>query len=118
MRKSVCAKMIFCLLHFLPLFVTFPGLHGLRVNPYGLYEDIVVEISNQVPRQKCQRALDNLEVSHFFSINVLCVDHVILTGCRILKLVSNDEMIITFEKKDDLCFKLFTLSFLLYITYV
>ena len=65
MRKSVCAKMIFCLLHFLPLFVTFPGLHGLRVNPYGLYEDIVVEISNQVPRQKCQRALDNLEVSPF-----------------------------------------------------
>ena len=77
MRKSVCAKMIFCLLHFLTLFVTFPGLHGLRVNPYGLYEDIVVEISNQVPRQKCQRALDNLEVSPFFSINVLCVDHVI-----------------------------------------
>ena len=66
MRKVACAKMIFCLLHFLPLFVTFPGLHGLRVNPYGLYEDIVVEISNQVPRQKCQRALDNLEVSPFF----------------------------------------------------
>ena len=66
MRKVACAKMIFCLLHFLPLFVTFPGLYGLRVNPYGLYEDIVVEISNQVPRQKCQRALDNLEVSPFF----------------------------------------------------
>ena len=46
------------------LFVT-SGLHGLHVTPYGLYEDIVIEISEQVPRQKCQRALDNLEVSFF-----------------------------------------------------
>ena len=37
--------------------------YGLRMSPYGLYEDIIVEISDQVPRQKCQRALDNLEVS-------------------------------------------------------
>ena len=35
---------------------------GLEVDPNGIYSDIIVEISDKVPRQKCQRALDNLEV--------------------------------------------------------
>jgi hypothetical protein len=35
---------------------------SLRVSPQGIYNDIIVEISDKVPRQKCQRALDNLEV--------------------------------------------------------
>ena len=62
------AKMIFRHFGLILLFVT-SGLHGLHVTPYGLYEDIVVEISEQVPRQKCQRALDNLEVSFFHPFN-------------------------------------------------
>ena len=68
MEKTISAKMNFGVLHIL-VFVTIfmPGLDGLHVTPYGLYEDIVVEISEQVPRQKCQRALDNLEVGHFLN---------------------------------------------------
>ena len=65
MGKTISGKMSFSALHIL-LFVTIiPSFSGLHVTPYGLYEDIVVEISEQVPRQKCQRALDNLEVSPY-----------------------------------------------------
>ena len=41
---------------------TIQHTHGLDVDPNGIYSDIIVEISDKVPRQKCQRALDNLEV--------------------------------------------------------
>lgn len=37
---------------------------SLSVSPYGVYSDILIKISDQVPRQKCHQALDNLEVSH------------------------------------------------------
>ena len=36
--------------------------YALDIDPNGIYSDIIVEISDKVPRQKCQRALDNLEV--------------------------------------------------------
>ena len=47
---------------------TVKHIHALDVDPNGIYSDIIVEISDKVPRQKCQRALDNLEVrtSHIF----------------------------------------------------
>ena len=41
---------------------TVKHIHALDVDPNGIYSDIIVEISDKVPRQKCQRALDNLEV--------------------------------------------------------
>ena len=40
----------------------FMSTYALDVDPNGIYSDIIVEISDKVPRQKCQRALDNLEV--------------------------------------------------------
>ena len=49
---------------------TIQHTYGLDVDPNGIYSDVIVEISDKVPRQKCQRALDNLEVrtslSHIF----------------------------------------------------
>lgn len=46
---------------------------SLRVSPFGVYSDILIKISDQVPRQKCHQALDNLEVSRltFTSVVVL-----------------------------------------------
>ena len=41
---------------------TVKHIRALDVDPNGIYSDIIVEISDKVPRQKCQRALDNLEV--------------------------------------------------------
>ena len=41
---------------------------SLKVSRSGIYDDLIVEISDTVPRQKCQRALDNLEVSWSFNL--------------------------------------------------
>ena len=46
---------------------TVKHIHALDVDPNGIYSDIIVEISDKVPRQKCQRALDNLEVRTYVS---------------------------------------------------
>ena len=50
---------------FCTVFIITKQTYSLHVDPNGIYSDIVVEISDKVPRQKCQRALDNLEVSNF-----------------------------------------------------
>ena len=38
---------------------------ALEIN-YGIYQDLRISVSDNVPRQKCQRALDNLEVRLIF----------------------------------------------------
>ena len=53
---------------------------GLKFSPFGLYEDIVVEISESVPRQKCQRALDNLEVRIILKIFKIKGKKLVLNG--------------------------------------
>ena len=42
---------------------TVKHIHALDVDPNGIYSDIIVEISDKVPRQKCQRALDNFDIT-------------------------------------------------------
>ena len=55
---------VFKVLLFCTVFIV-QQTHSLDVDPNGIYSDVIVEISDKVPRQKCQRALDNLEVSNF-----------------------------------------------------
>ena len=55
---------VFKVLLFCTVFIV-KQTHSLDVDPNGIYSDVIVEISDKVPRQKCQRALDNLEVSNF-----------------------------------------------------
>ena len=44
---------------------------ALEIN-YGIYQDLRISVSDNVPRQKCQRALDNLEVRLiFYFINAI-----------------------------------------------
>ena len=55
--------------NFLWTFVVCFGLScssvALEIN-YGIYQDLRISVSDNVPRQKCQRALDNLEVRPIF----------------------------------------------------
>ena len=61
---------------------TVKHIHALDVDPNGIYSDIIVEISDKVPRQKCQRALDNLEVrTYLLSILLLSVWYYVLFVC-------------------------------------
>ena len=53
-------KKFICLYWLLPCLVA-----SLKIN-YGIYQDLRISVSDNVPRQKCQRALDNLEVRLIF----------------------------------------------------
>ena len=55
MKKFICLYWLLLL----PCLVA-----SLKIN-YGIYQDLRISVSDNVPRQKCQRALDNLEVSLF-----------------------------------------------------
>ena len=50
---------------FVVCFGLFCSSVALEIN-YGIYQDLRISVSDNVPRQKCQRALDNLEVRPIF----------------------------------------------------
>ncbi len=35
----------------------------IQIDSRGIYSGVTIKVTDSVPRQKCQRALDNLEVS-------------------------------------------------------
>ena len=58
---------------------------ALEIN-YGIYQDLRISVSDNVPRQKCQRALDNLEVRPiFYSLLVKSVSKLSSSGSDLSK---------------------------------